>query len=135
MATSSGYSILAVDDTDLILEAIKARLEPEGYKVTTAINGQAAKNLVQLATYDLILLDIEMPDIDGIELLDFIKKQGDNMGVPVVMLTAHNDPEKIKACMARGARDYILKPINFTSLSQRIKKILQMDGDSDYSRS
>ena len=125
MKTVTGFSILAIDDSDLILEAIRIQLEPEGYKVTTAMKGDVARNLVQLTKYDLILLDIEMPDMNGIDLLGFIKQQGDNMDTPVIMLTADNDPEKVKACMSAGARDYLLKPFNIDSVKQRIRKILQ----------
>ena len=66
MRTATEYSILAIDDTDIILEILKVQLESEGYKVTTARNGNSAKNLIQLTKYDLILLDIEMPDINGV---------------------------------------------------------------------
>jgi len=125
MAATSDYSILAVDDTDIILELIKAQLESEGYRVTTAMDGNTAKNLVQLAKYDLILLDIEMPDISGVDLLQFIKEKGDNIDTPVVMLTAQNDPDQVKTCLVNGAKDYILKPFNMVSVKQRIWKILQ----------
>ena len=125
MRTATEYSILAIDDTDIILEILKVQLESEGYKVTTARNGNSAKNLIQLTKYDLILLDIEMPDINGVDLLKFIKKQGDNIETPVIMLTADNDPEKVNACMSNGAKDYVLKPINIEPLKKRISRILQ----------
>ena len=126
MATTSDYSILAVDDTDIILELLKVQLEAEGYRVTTAMDGDTAKNFVQLGKYDLILLDIEMPDISGIELLKFIKNEGDNTETPVIMLTAQNDPELVKTCLMNGAKDYVLKPFNMVSVKQRIWKILQI---------
>jgi DNA-binding response OmpR family regulator len=127
MTSAAEYSILAIDDTDIILDILKVQLEPEGYKVTTARNGSSAKNLIQLTKYDLILLDIEMPDINGVDLLKFIKQQGDNIETPVIMLTADNDPEKVNACMSNGSKDYVLKPINFESLKKRISRILKID--------
>ena len=125
MALASDFSILAVDDTDIILELLQAQLQNEGYHVTTANNGARAKQLVQEVLFDLILLDIEMPEIDGIELLQFIKGTGINTESPVIMLTARNDSENVKTCLGMGAKDYILKPFNTVSVKQRIWKMLQ----------
>ena len=127
MANTSDYSILAVDDTDIILELLKNQLENEGYHVATALNGDAAKKLLAKATFDLIMLDIEMPDISGVELLKFIRAEGNNMNTPVIMLTAQNDPNSVKECLGNGAKDYVLKPFNMVSVKQRIWKVLQQN--------
>lgn len=119
------YSILAVDDTDIILELLRVRLEPEGYLVTTASNGEDAKKLINEAQFDLILLDIEMPDISGIELLKYIKQGDTNANTSVFMLTAQNDSEHVRTCLENGAEDYILKPFNAVSIKQRIWKHFQ----------
>ena len=125
MGLTSDYSILAVDDTDIILDLLRIQLEHEGYSVTTAGKGERAKKLINSVSYDLILLDIEMPEITGIELLQYIKETEKNKATPVVMLTAQNDPANVNACLSFGAKDYILKPFNMISVKDRIWRILQ----------
>ena len=124
MIMASDYSILAVDDTDIILELLQTQLGKEGYQVVTSNDAEKAMQLVTEARFDLILLDIEMPGMSGIELLKFIKNDTINNQTPVIMLTAQSDSEHVTSCLNNGARDYILKPINMVSVKQRIWKAL-----------
>jgi DNA-binding response OmpR family regulator len=124
MSTNNNHSILAIDDTDIILELLEEQLTNEGYNVTTCSKGNDAKTLINDVKFDLILLDIEMPEITGIELLKHIKSTDTNKSTAVIMITAQNDADHVKECLTGGARDYILKPFNMVSVKQRIWRVL-----------
>ena len=120
---SAKQSILTVDDADIILELLKLHLNDD-FIVSATTSSSEALELVDSQTFDLILLDIEMPEISGIDLLKHIKKSSPNSDTPVIMLTALNEPEKIRQCLSQGAKDYILKPFNAVSVKQRILNAL-----------
>lgn len=116
--------ILAVDDTDLILELIRQHLEKDGYEVETSNDPEIAMQMVVDREYDLILLDIVMPVKNGVDVLKHIKKQKTNKSTPVIMLTARDDMNSIRECLNNGALDYMTKPFNILSVKQRIAEIL-----------
>ena len=124
MKKASEFTILVVDDSDIIRELLTAQLENEGYNVKTAENGEQAIKLIDESSFDLILLDIEMPNISGIDVLRHTKQSNINTSTTVFMLTAQNDSEHVKNCIMLGAKDYILKPFNTSSIKQRIWKTL-----------
>ncbi len=114
--------ILIVEDEIAISDLIKIQLQEKNYKCETAENGEIAANKLEKQTYDLILLDIMIPKVDGYELLEYIKKTS---GTPVIFITAKSQiADKIKG-LNQGADDYITKPFNIEELIARIETILR----------
>jgi DNA-binding NtrC family response regulator len=101
-------SILAVDDEEPFLHLIKALLTNEGYKVEVAKDGVLAINALQQQIYDLVLLDVKLPRVDGIEVLKFIRDH--SFDTQVIMLTGVHDVKNAVECMQLGAYSYITKP-------------------------
>src|ERR1043165_5010316 len=117
--------ILIVDDTPQNIRLLEAVLEPRGYSLVTATSGTAALEKIAGEQLDLILLDIVMPGIDGYEVCRRIRANPDTRLLPVVMITASGDQEKIKAIEA-GADDFIPKPFNQSELLARVKSLLRV---------
>ncbi|MBI3787054.1 MAG: response regulator, partial [Ignavibacteriales bacterium] len=107
-------SVLAVDDEEPFLEVLKSLLEQEGFFVNTANDGVAAINILQTVPFDIILLDLKMPRVDGVEVLKFIKDHFFDM--QVIMLTGVNDVKLAVECMQLGAYHYITKPYSSNEL-------------------
>ncbi|MCW8934622.1 MAG: response regulator [Gammaproteobacteria bacterium] len=119
--------ILAVDDTEIMLDIIKLQLEKEGYEVHTNTDPQVAMQRIASERFDLILLDIMMPGINGLEILKFTKQQEINQLTPVVMLTANEDMNSVRDCLTNGALEYITKPFNIVSVKKRVAQIFNQD--------
>ncbi len=116
------YKILVVDDEKLIVKGIKFSLEQEGMEVDAAYDGEEALNLAKENNYSLILLDVMLPKIDGLEVCQLIREFSN---VPIIMVTAKGeDMDKIMG-LEFGADDYITKPFNILELKARIKAILR----------
>ena len=114
--------ILVVDDEKLLVKGIKFNLENEGYQVECAYDGAAAVELARSGGFDLIILDLMMPEIDGLEACMRIREFSN---VPVIMLTARSeDVDKIIGFEC-GADDYITKPFNLLELKARIRAMLR----------
>ena len=114
--------ILVVDDEKLLVKGIKFNLENEGYQVECAYDGAAAVELARTGNFDLIILDLMMPEIDGLEACMRIREFSN---VPVIMLTARSeDTDKIIGFEC-GADDYITKPFNILELKARIRAMLR----------
>lgn len=114
--------ILVVDDEKLIVKGIKFSLEQEGMEVDAAYDGEEAYNLAKSNDYSLILLDVMLPKIDGLEVCTMIREFSN---VPIIMVTAKGeDMDKILG-LEYGADDYITKPFNILELKARIKAILR----------
>jgi len=116
--------VLVIDDAEIILQFFKLHLEENNYLVDVCDDPEIALKMIKQHSYDLILLDIEMPGINGMEILKIIKSQALAPHAPVIMLTANDDPEVINVCMASGAADYILKPFKILSAIKRIEEIM-----------
>jgi DNA-binding NtrC family response regulator len=116
-------SLLAVDDEDHFLEVLKNLLAGEPYKVETASDGVAAINKLQTKAYDLVLLDIKMPRVDGIEVLKFIKDR--YLDTQVVMLTGVSDIKLAVECMQIGAYSYLTKPHSAEELLATIERAVE----------
>lgn len=115
-------SILVVDDEKLIVKGIKFSLEQEGMKVDVAYDGEEALRLAKENDYNLILLDVMLPKIDGLSACQLIREFSN---VPIIMVTAKGeDMDKIMG-LEYGADDYITKPFNILELKARIKAILR----------
>lgn len=116
------YNILVVDDEKLIVKGIKFSLEQEGMQVDTAFDGEEALKLAKEKDFSLILLDVMLPKIDGLEVCQLIREFSN---VPIIMVTAKGeDMDKIMG-LEYGADDYITKPFNILELKARIKAILR----------
>ncbi len=103
-------TILIVDDEKNYLTILSALLEEEGYEVLSAPGGREAFDIHKTADLDLVLTDMKMPKMDGIELLEKIK--ADDPDLPVIMMTAHGTVDKAVEAMQKGAYTYILKPFD-----------------------
>jgi len=116
--------ILIVDDEMDMLKLLKRSLEPDlNCKVETALSGEQALQLLERQIFDLILADIKMPGMDGLELLELIKRE--NPDITVLMMTGHGDIETAVEAMKSGAYDYITKPFDHDALVLRLEKALE----------
>jgi two-component system response regulator PilR (NtrC family) len=113
--------ILVVDDEDIIRESLSYILKNENYEVSEASNGRIAFEMLKESSYDLVITDIEMPEMKGIELLDEIKKM--NLQTNTIIVTAYGSMETAIAALRSGASDYILKPVEFDELLIKVKKL------------
>ena len=118
------YSLLLVDDEEVNRMLLARRLGQEGYLVTVAENGLIALNMMRVEHFDLVLLDMNMPVMDGLSTLDAIKSDPIIQNTTVVMLTASNSREHVVHCLTLGAADYLIKPVNPVDLRQRLRHCL-----------
>ncbi|HSP33438.1 MAG TPA: sigma-54 dependent transcriptional regulator [Thermoanaerobaculia bacterium] len=118
------YRVLVVDDETAIREAIRMTLEYEGYKIEEARSGQEALDKAGRTDYDAILLDIKMPVLDGIEVLDNLKQQ--RITSPVVMVSGHGDVHTAVECAKRGAFDFLEKPLNRDKLLLTVRNAVRL---------
>ena len=121
----AGDKILIVDDEKDILELIGYNLEREGYQIIKALSGEAALRSSRLEKPDLILLDLMLPGIDGLEVLKKIKKDSKTANIPTVLLTAKGEEADIVSGLELGADDYITKPFSPRVLLARIRAALR----------
>ena len=115
----SKYRILVIDDEDIVLMSCKRALAPEGYDVMTVKSGIDGLKLLEDNTFDLVLTDLKMPDIDGIEVLRIIK--GRWPAIEVVVITGYQTVETAVKAIKLGAFDYIEKPFTPEQLLSVVK--------------
>ena len=115
-------TILVVDDDKDIVETIKGNLELDGYVVLSAFDGRSGVDMAKEYRPDLIILDLNLPDIDGIKACQIIRREFD---FPIIMLTARDGVSDTVLGLECGADDYMVKPFNFLELSARIKAIFK----------
>ncbi len=113
--------LLAVDDMEMNLKLLNTWLDDSAISLTTTISGQDAVNKCQTQEFDLILMDIQMPGMDGVQATREIRKTAMNMGTPIVAVTAHALKEERERLLASGMDDYLPKPIEIESLITLIK--------------
>lgn len=128
---SNEQKILLVDDEQDILEFLSYNLKKEGYKVFTANNGKEAITIAKKENPDLIILDVMMPDMDGIETCREVREIPELKNVMIAFLTARNEDYSQIAGFEVGADDYINKPIKPRVLISRIKALLRRGGETD----
>ncbi|KAB2909246.1 MAG: sigma-54 dependent transcriptional regulator [Ignavibacteriales bacterium] len=116
--------ILVVDDEEIIRESITFILQKEGYQVSGAVNGAEAYDMVMNEPFDLVITDIEMPEMKGIELLEKIVKLDSR--IAVMIITAYGSLETAIRALRAGAGDYLLKPLDFDELSVKVAKTFQL---------
>ena len=122
MLVENQLHILCVDDDNKIRELLKIFLQKHNFTVSLAKNGHEGEKLVDMFIFDLIILDIMMPKINGIKFLEKFRKK--NINTPILMLTANNQLNKKTESYAFGCDDYLIKPFEPMELILRIKKLL-----------
>jgi two-component system, OmpR family, alkaline phosphatase synthesis response regulator PhoP len=116
-------SILLVEDEENLQEALKLNLELEGYEVTVADDGLAALAAVQKEYFDLMILDVMLPELDGISVCENIRLQNNN--IPILILSAKSSSADRVLGLKKGADDYLTKPFNLEELLLRVNKLVQ----------
>ncbi len=116
--------VMVIDDEEDILDLIKMVLEEAGIAAVTALSGHEGLQRLYREKPDLILLDIMMPDLDGMELLKILKIEDSTASIPVAMLTAKVEPKDKAAALQEEAVDYICKPFTPDELVERVRAIL-----------
>ena len=117
--------ILVVDDEEDILELVRFNLSREGYRVTGTLTGEDALRKVRSDSFDLIVLDLMLPGMDGLAFTKTLKNDSRLRSIPIIMLTAKGEESDIVAGLELGADDYITKPFSTEELSLRIEAILR----------
>src|SRR6476620_4328608 len=120
---STKPSILLVEDEENLHEALKLNLDLEGYSITSAFDGAAALKAVQEEYFDLIIMDIMLPEIDGISVIQTIRLT--HTEVPILILSAKNNSEDRVLGLKKGADDYLTKPFNLEELLLRVEKLIE----------
>jgi len=118
-------NILLTDDEDDILELVKFNLDREGYKVSCARTGKDTLEKARRKIPDLIVLDLMLPDMDGLEVAKMLKGDPNTQAIPIVMLTAKGEESDIVIGLELGADDYITKPFSPRILVARVKAVLR----------
>ena len=117
--------ILVVDDIKTNCDVLKRRLESIEFKVDVSMSGKDALEQISNNKYDLVLLDVLMPEVNGLEVLIKIREQYSADKLPVIMVSSFDDVESISKCIQLGASDYLSKPVNSTILTQKVASTLE----------
>ncbi|MFH1139931.1 MAG: response regulator [Pseudomonadota bacterium] len=127
MANGS-YTVLTVDDSRLIRRNVRSMLtEIKVKNILEAANGEEAITVLKANKVDLIISDWNMPNMNGQELLEFVRKNPATTSVPFIMLTAEGDKEKVLAALQAGVTNYIVKPFTAETLYKKLRKYLPRD--------
>ena len=119
---SNRLSILLVEDEENLHDALKLNLELEGYEITSAFDGQEALNKLEQEYFDLIIMDVMLPGLDGISVTENIRLR--NNEVPILILSAKNTSADRVTGLKKGAEDYLTKPFNLEELLLRVQKLI-----------
>jgi len=130
MDLEPGY-LLVVDDNEMNRDMLSRRLRKKGYRVQVAEGGAQALEMIENDAFDLVLLDIMMPGIDGFEVLEKIRGASGPSELPVIMATAKTESEDIVAALKRGANDYVTKPFDFPVVLARVQTQLALKKSRD----
>jgi adenylate cyclase len=117
--------ILVVDDNEMNRDMLSRRLTRQGHEVMVAEDGQRALTMLTERAYDLVLLDIMMPKMNGYEALERIKSDVNLQNIPVIMISAVDDLDSVVKCIEMGAEDYLFKPFNPVLLKARVDATLE----------
>ncbi|MEP6757295.1 MAG: response regulator, partial [Chthonomonadales bacterium] len=123
--------ILIVDDNEMNRDVLSRRLQRQGYEFDVAGSGRSALEMVKDRNFDLVMLDIMMPDMDGYEVLTRLKADETTRHVPVIMISALDELESVVRCIVLGAEDYLPKPFEPTLLKARINACLEKKWSHD----
>ena len=118
--------ILLVDDDTVNTKLLSSRLEKRGYSVISHDIGTGVVDMIELTGVELVLLDIMLPDVSGIEVLQRIREKYDKTIMPVIMVTAKDSPDDVASALKLGANDYLAKPVNIDIAMARIETQLSV---------
>lgn len=118
--------ILSVDDEQDVSDLVRFHLERVGCEVITAATGREAIELVQRRHPDLVLLDLMLPDIDGLGVCEILRRQPDTAAIPIIILTAWAAPDARNIGLDLGALDYLTKPFSPRALVERVQHLLSL---------
>ena len=119
--------ILIVDDDIGIIKSVRANLQDNDCEVLTAMDGSEAMNIIEKEQPDLVILDISMPKMDGLEVCTEVRRWSQ---IPIIMLSAHHDIEEKAKCLNIGADDYVTKPFGVIELIARVRAVLRRTRES-----
>jgi CheY-like chemotaxis protein len=125
------FLILVVDDMTQNLQILMSILEKVGYNISFALSGKQTLERLTKVKPDLILLDLMMPDLDGLEVCKRLKVNPDWCDIPVIFLTASHEPDKLLEAFEKGAVDYVTKPFKTAELLARVKTHLELKQTRD----
>jgi sigma-B regulation protein RsbU (phosphoserine phosphatase) len=131
LALDKPASILVVDDDESNRESLRRRLERRGYTAAVAVDGRDALEKVAGGSFDLVILDVMMPGINGLEVLDILRKTYAPSRLPIIMATARDQSEDVVEALDRGANDYVTKPLDFAVVNARVRTHLQLKQSVD----
>ncbi len=114
--------VLIVDDEEMAIKLVEHQLEIDGFEIVTTTDGREAMDLIKSEEPDLVISDIMMPFMSGLELLELIKSE--KKKIPVILVSALDDVEVIQTAIGMGADDFVIKPVNTDELSLRVKRVL-----------
>lgn len=117
------HTILLVEDEENLQEALKLNLELEGYSVSSSFDGASALKMIHQEYYDLIILDVMLPEVDGIAVCESIRLQ--QIDIPILILSAKNSSADRVLGLKKGADDYLTKPFNLEELLLRVEKLIR----------
>ncbi|HYA86593.1 MAG TPA: response regulator [Nitrospirota bacterium] len=123
------HKILIIDDEPDIVDLVSYNLKKDGFRVMTASDGEEALNKIQKDKFDLVVLDLMLPNIQGGELCRIMKNDPRTAGIPIIMLTAKGEEGDRVMGLENGADDYITKPFSVRELIARIKAVLRRAGE------
>jgi CheY-like chemotaxis protein len=116
-----GLKVLVADDEEDVVEVIQDRLEAYGFTVVTAGTGREALRRLSSEKFDGLFLDVKMPEMGGIEVLEAIRKT--DRKIPIIIITSSSSRESAIEAIAKGASDYVLKPFEWEELKAKIEKV------------
>jgi CheY-like chemotaxis protein len=116
--------VLVADDEADILEVIQDRLEACGFRVSTASTGLEALRKITTEKFDGVFLDVKMPEMTGIEVLEEVRKKDTKL--PIIIITSSTSREAAIGSLAKGANEFILKPFDWPELKEKIQKVLNV---------
>lgn len=116
--------ILVVDDVAVNREILKRRLLRRGYRITEASGGRQALEIIDREPVDLVLLDIMMPEVDGLEVVRTVRQTRSTRELPIIMVSAKSFSEDVTQCLDLGANDYVTKPVDFDATLELIRREL-----------
>ncbi len=119
-------TLLVVDDNEMNRDMLSRRLSRHGHTVTVAEDGRKALDLIQEQSFDVVLLDIMMPGIDGMEVLKIVREKKSASDLPIIMATAKDESEDVVSALKLGANDYVTKPLDFPVVLARVQTQLSL---------
>jgi DNA-binding NtrC family response regulator len=116
-------TVLVIDDDDAMRKVLKDFLERDGHRVVEAANGEVAVSLVEVEAFDVVILDKEMPGMNGLDVLSFLHRRFPS--TPVILITAFGGPHVAEESYRRGAIEYIEKPFRLSNVVDRVQKMIE----------